>query len=144
MSSQTPSPLGPRRILAPTATIVISLLLGLVMTFAANSSATAQPAPTPPAATASATELAPTHAQPSPLLAGAASGRHQVSVAGDTARFAGCLGGFGVAAAPIVIGFTFGGPSGAISAAKAWIPRLGPVGAGVMKWCMQAIFGIRM
>ncbi|WGJ88025.1 hypothetical protein [Gordonia sp. SMJS1] len=64
--------------------------------------------------------------------------------AGDTARFAGCLGGFGVAAAPIVIGFTFGGPSGAISAAKAWIPRLGAVGAGVMKWCMQAIFGLRM
>ncbi|WP_196813059.1 hypothetical protein [Gordonia alkanivorans] len=112
------------------------------MTFAASSSATAQPSATPPASTAPATELAPAHAQPSGLLV--ESGRHQVSVAGDTARFAGCLGGFGVAAAPIVIGFTFGGPSGAISAAKAWIPRLGPVGAGVMKWCMQAIFGIRM
>lgn len=142
MSSKAPSPLGPRRILAPTVTIVISLLLGLAMTFAASSSATAQPSATPPASTAPATELAPAHAQPSGLLV--ESGRHQVSVAGDTARFAGCLGGFGVAAAPIVIGFTFGGPSGAISAAKAWIPRLGPVGAGVMKWCMQAIFGIRM
>ena len=142
MSSKAPSPLGPRRILAPTVTIVISLLLGLAMTFAANSPAMAQPSATPPASTVAAAELAPTHAQPSPLLAD--SGRRQVSVAGDTARFAGCLGGFGVAAAPIVIGFTFGGPSGAISAAKAWIPRLGPVGAGVMKWCMQAIFGIRM
>lgn len=142
MSSKAPSPLGPRRILSPTVTIVISLLLGLAMTFAASSPAMAQPSATPPASTAPATELAPAHAQPSPLLAD--SGRHQVSVAGDTARFAGCLGGFGVAAAPIVIGFTFGGPSGAISAAKAWIPRLGPVGAGVMKWCMQAIFGIRM
>ncbi|BCN51602.1 hypothetical protein [Prescottella equi] len=68
----------------------------------------------------------------------------RTNVAAQTARFAGCLGGFGFVAAPIVAGFMFGGPGGAISAAKAWLPRLGPVGGGIMKWCMQAILGVRM
>ncbi|WP_280504643.1 hypothetical protein [Nocardia farcinica] len=64
--------------------------------------------------------------------------------AADTAIFAGCLGGFGFVAAPIVAGFMFGGPGGAVAAAKAWIPRLGPVGGGILKWCMASVLGIRM
>lgn len=64
--------------------------------------------------------------------------------AAQTARFAGCLGGFGVAAGPIVAGFMFGGPSGAIGAAKAWFPRLGPVGTNTAKWCMRSVLGVRV
>jgi hypothetical protein len=63
----------------------------------------------------------------------------------DTAKFAGCLGGFGIAAAPVVAGFMFGGgPAGAIKAAKAWLPRLGPVGSTTLKWCMASVLGVRM
>ncbi|WP_201452988.1 hypothetical protein [Rhodococcus sp. T7] len=61
----------------------------------------------------------------------------------DTARFAGCLGGFGIAAAPVVAGFMFGGPAGAKAAAKAWFPRLGPVGTNTMKWCLASVLGVR-
>lgn len=64
--------------------------------------------------------------------------------ASKTAQFAGCLGGFGFVAVPIVTGFMFGGPAGAVSAAKAWIPRLGPVGTGVAKWCMSSVLGVKM
>lgn len=64
--------------------------------------------------------------------------------AGDTARFAGCLGGVGFVATPIVAGFMFGGPGGAVAAAKVWIPRLGPVGTGILRWCMQSVLGVRM
>lgn len=64
--------------------------------------------------------------------------------AAQTARFAGCLGGFGVAAVPIVAGFMIGGPSGAIGAAKAWFPRLGPVGTNTAKWCMRSVLGVRV
>lgn len=64
--------------------------------------------------------------------------------AAQTARFAGCLGGFGFAAGPIVAGFMFGGPNGAVSAAKAWFPRLGPAGSQTLKWCMRSIFNVRM
>lgn len=66
------------------------------------------------------------------------------NVLADTAKFAGCLGGFGFVAAPIVAGFMFGGPGGAVSAARAWIPRLGPVGGGILKWCMASVLGIRV
>lgn len=62
----------------------------------------------------------------------------------DTAKFAGCLGGFGIAAAPVVAGFMFGGPAGARAAAKAWFPRLGPVGSNTMKWCMASVLGVRI
>lgn len=64
--------------------------------------------------------------------------------AAQTARFAGCLGGFGVAAVPIVVGFMFGGPGGAVNAAKAWFPRVGPAGSQTIKWCMRSIFNVRM
>lgn len=64
--------------------------------------------------------------------------------AAQTARFAGCLGGFGVAAGPIVVGFMFGGPGGAVNAAKAWFPRLGPVGTNTLKWCMRSVLGVRV
>lgn len=64
--------------------------------------------------------------------------------AGNTARFAGCLGGIGFVATPIVAGFMFGGPSGAVAAAKVWIPRLGPAGTGILRWCMQSVLGVRM
>ena len=65
-------------------------------------------------------------------------------IAKETARFAGCLGGFGFVATPIVVGFFFGGPGGAVAAAKGWIPRLGPVGTTVLKWCMRSVLGVRM
>jgi hypothetical protein len=64
--------------------------------------------------------------------------------AAQTARFAGCLGGFGVAAGPIVVGFMFGGPGGAVNAAKAWFPKLGPVGTNTLKWCMRSVLGVRV
>lgn len=62
----------------------------------------------------------------------------------DTGQFAFCLGGFGVAAGPIVTGFFFGGPGGAVKAAQKWIPKLGPVGGATVKSCMWSIFRIRV
>ena len=61
-----------------------------------------------------------------------------------TAQFALCLGGFGFIAAPIVVGFYFFGPSGAINAAKEWFRLIGPVGAGVGKSCLQSVLGIKL
>ena len=44
----------------------------------------------------------------------------------------------------VLVGFFFGGPGGAVAAAKGWIPRLGPVGTTVLKWCMRSVLGVRM
>ena len=60
-------------------------------------------------------------------------------------QFAGCLGGFAVAAVPVVIGFTFGGPAGAIAAARQWLPVIAPYGGSdVLKACMESVLNVTL
>lgn len=63
---------------------------------------------------------------------------------GDTGQFAFCLGGFGVAAVPVVTAFFFYGPIAAGKAAKEWFPRLGPIGTSTLKSCMWSVLHVRV
>jgi hypothetical protein len=120
---------------AKTKRAALTVLTAAAILFAAITG-TAITAPTAAAAPTIATPVAAELFRPAPAK--------NNNWAADTAKFAGCLGGFGFVAAPVVVGFMFGGPGGAVSAARAWIPRLGPVGAGILKWCMASVLGVRM
>lgn len=108
--------------------LVVAVATCMALVFAGPAQASAAQAPRPAASSA----------------LGYTQVNKAATVAKETARFAGCLGGFGFVATPIVVGFVFGGPPGAVAAAKGWIPRLGIVGTTVLKWCMRSVLGVRM
>ncbi|MGV9834312.1 hypothetical protein ACWDUL_08965 [Nocardia niigatensis] len=56
-----------------------------------------------------------------------------------TAEFAGCLGGFGFVAAPIIVAYAAGGGGAAWAVMKSLAGRLGPVGGAILNWCYDSV-----